>query len=483
VDDRPFVVERPEELRRRWDQCAVSGLDRTRGPEWALERWKALRDLIVGWYGLDDPHAVGDLVETRVGWMDAVQRLIVERQFGAWRAMFPRDPTVEVDLDPPAASVIDHERRVELRVRPTFGFRHADGSEWVRLRTGRSFSSVDEAAVLALGGEEGIVLDAVVGAGVAEEVVSPDDPAGIVSDLMELATRGVDRHADRHTGPWCFSCSSSSRCGAYPLVEPGRVYVSTRSLNVSKTQLGWLDTCQRRVAWDRLYAVRPDIDDEIDTRSAATGIVFHEMAAAAAVSDDPGPIVGAACRGVAPSEAAELQRLWANHERLWADEGPPSARMTEFPAGVSFLVPGVHIDRRGRRSKQPVAITMIGILDLTGRERDGTPMVVEHRTGASTEHRPLELDLYALSTAEYIRARTGIWPARVAVHLHALGPEEPECTRTVLTPEDVAVARERLEGAARTVASWDPENTLDPPFSAGRWCDRCHHREICETYR
>jgi hypothetical protein len=440
--------------------------------------------LIVGWYGSDTYDDVDGLIEHRIGWMDPVQRLLVERQFAAWRAMFPREDDVEVILDPPAASRIDHDRRVELRVQPTFGFRNPDGTtEWVRLRTGRSASSPDEAAVLVSGGEEGVTLDAMMGLGVAEEVPVPPDPEAIVSELMELADRPVDRHRDRRAGPWCFSCASAARCGNYPLVEAGRVYVSTRSLTVSKTQLGWLDTCHRRVAWDRLHAVRLESEDEIHAYGAATGVAFHEMAAAAAVSDDPASIVESACRTVAPSEAAALQRLWANHETLWSADGPPAARATEYPAGVTFLVPGVHIDGRGRRSEQPVAITMIGILDLTGREVDGTPMVIEHRTGRSAEHADLELALYALSTAEFIRGRTGEWPDRVAVHLHALGPDEPECTKTLLTRDALEDARRRLEEAARTIASWDPENTLDPAFSVGRWCERCHHREVCESFR
>ena len=110
-------------------------------------------------------------------------------------------------------------------------------------------------------------------------------------------------------------------------------------------------------------------------------------------------------------------------------------------------------------------------------------MVVEHRTGRSAEHGPLELDLYALSTAEFIRARSGAWPERVAVHLHALGPENPVCTRTVLDAEALATSRRRLEEAASIIASWDPENTLDPLYTAGEWCERCHHREVCETFR
>lgn len=487
VDDRPYIVERPDRLRMRWDRCAVMGLDRTHGPDWALERWKAVRDLIVGWYGDDRPdvECVPDLVENRAGWLDPVQRAMVERQFATWRAMFPKEPGVEVDLDPSGISVTDHDARVELRVRPTFAFTRPDGSrELVRLRTGRHASSVDDAAVFTTGDEGAVCLDALVGAGVAEEVPTPSDAESVVRELIDLAVRPIDRRRDRVAGPWCFNCVSAPRCGQYPVIGPDRVYVSTRSLVASKTQLGNLGTCERRVAWDRLYSVRIDDDpDVIPHVRAVTGTVFHEMAAAAILADEPDSVVDASCRTVAPSEAAEIQRLWDNHLLLWESDGSPSARSTEYPAGITFMVPGVHIDSRGQRSERPVAITMIGIMDVTGRESDGTPMVVEHRTGASTDDGPLELDLYAVSTAEFIRAHTGEWPHDLAIHLHVLGPERPECRRTGFDHAALDLAVARLRTAAETMARWDPDNTLDPSYSVGRWCDNCRHREMCETFR
>ncbi len=471
----------------RWDRCGVMGLDRTRGPDWALERWRAVRELIVGWYGDERPdtECVPDLVDSRAGWLDPVQRLIVERQFATWRAMFPKEPGVEIDLDPPSASLVDHDAKVELRVRPTFGFTRPDGSkELVRLRTGRHASSVDDAAVIAVGGDGAIYLDALVAAGVAEEITAPPDAEPIVRDLIGMALRPVDRRRNRVPGRWCFGCVSAARCGQYPVIGPERVYVSTRSLVASKTQLGFLDTCQRRVAWDRLYAVRIDDDsDVIPHARAVTGNVFHEMAAAAILAEDPAAVVDASCRTVAPSEAAEIQRLWDNHLTLWQADGSPSARSTEYPAGATFMVPGVHIDSRGGRSERPVAITMIGIMDVTGREADDTPMVVEHRTGAASDHRPLELDLYAVSTAEFIRAHSGEWPTELAVHLHVLGPERPECRRTGFDHAALELAVARLRAAAETMAQWDPDNTLDPPFSVGRWCDSCRHRVMCESFR
>jgi hypothetical protein len=262
------------------------------------------------------------------------------------------------------------------------------------------------------------------------------------------------------------------------------VYVSTRSVTVSKTQLGMLAVCGRRVAWDRLHQIPTDTDGETELRDGlATGLRFHEMAAAAIPGDDPSAVVAAALSEAPPSEAAELGRLWENHLRVWRLDGDPQARSVEYSAGLTLLVPGIHVDSRGRESTQPVAVTFIGVLDVTGREADGTPMVVEHRTGASGAHGHLEADLYAAAAAASIQASTRSWPQRLAVHLHHLSPEPPTCVRRVFERADLDAAVEALREAASTIAGWHPHDALSPPWTAGPWCGACHHRPLCETFR
>lgn len=484
--DQPYLVERPDGLRRRSDGCQASGLTPTRAPAWQLDRWKVVRDLIVGWYRDPRPDAesVPTVIGDRAGWLDPVQRFMVERLFAGWRAMFPKEPDVEVDLDPPGASVFDHDRGIELRVATTFGFSRPDGSvEVVRLKTGQTPTGPDDAAVLHHEAGPGVVfLDAMVGAGVAEEIVAPPDAGTRLAELFDLAAR--PGRPGLTPGPHCFSCASAPRCGQYPQPSPARIYGSTRSITVSKTQLGWLDVCHRRVAWDRLHRLRLDDDGEVELgRGLAMGNVFHETAAAAILSDDPAAVVDAACATVAPSEASELRRLWGNHLTLWSDDGEPQARSTEYPAGVTLMAPGPHDDSRGRRSVQPVAVTMIGILDVTGREPDGRPMVVEHRTGVAPEHGHLELDLYAVSAAEAVRRHAGEWPEGVAVHLHLLGAPEPECRRAELDRASLVESLTRLQAAAGVIAGWDPADALHPAFSVGPWCDGCRQRRLCEQFR
>jgi hypothetical protein len=451
-----------------------------------LTRWGAVRDLIVGWYGDDrsDGEAVPDLVDRLIGWMDPVQRLVVERLFAGWRAVFPKEPDVEVDTEQRSVSSFDHDHGVELRVSTTFGMSRPDGTtERVRLRTGRTRTGPDDAAVLHGGDEQGVVfLDGLVATGVAEEIVEPPERETRVAELVDLANR--EARVPLNPGQWCFSCSSAPRCGQYPLLGGGRVFNSTRSVIVSKTQLGWLHTCHRRIAWDRIHQIPTAEDGEFELRAGlATGLRFHETAAAAITSDDPDSVVESGCRQESPSEAAELRRLWDNHVRLWDEDGAPDARAVEYSAGVTFLVPGPHVDSKGRESTQPVAVTLIGVLDVTGREPDGTPMVIEHRTGRSGEHGHLEAELYAVSAAAAIARSTGVGPERLAVHLHHLRPDPPVCERRVFTAGDLAAAAEELRAAAETIAGWHPDKSLEPRFDVGPWCGGCRQRLMCESFR
>gem|GEM_PF-1636978 len=485
-DDRPYVTARPDEVASRLDRCPQMGEKPTKTPDWNLERWKAVRDLIAGWYGDDRPDSelVPELVEGLCGWMDAAQREVVEQLFAGWRAMYPKLADVAVDLDPPAVSVIDHAHRVELKAKPAFTLTHPSGEvEVIRLRTGSGGTSQAEAAVLHQEKAPGtFFVDAFVAAGSAEEIADPVDRPAIVERLVAAAGEPGPRRLI--PGVHCFSCSSAPRCGQYPPAEGGRVFNSTRSLMVSKTLLDWVDVCQRRVAWDRLHQLPKDRDDEMELGGRlATGLLFHRTAAAAIGVEDPEPILAAAMRESSPSEASELRRLWDNHVRLWDEEGRPELRSTELWAGFTLMAPGIRVDSRGRSHEEPVAVTFVGALDATGREADGTPMVVEHRTGAGGDHGHLEAELYAVSAASLIGSRSGSPPERVAVHLHHLRPEDPHCERRVFERDDLASALASFGRVAGVMAGWHPVDSLSPPFQVGPWCGSCHHRRRCERFR
>lgn len=484
-DDRPYDIVRPGDVGRLLETCRGSGQRPTKSPEWNLERWKSVRDLIVGWYGDDRPdaEAVPDLVDRLCGWMDPVQRQVIERLFAHWRAMYPKTSSDGIDLDPDPISFIDHDRRVELKVKPTFAFvQSSGGREVIRLRTGAIGTGRFEAAVLYTEpGPGDYFIDAMLDAGSAEEIVDPPDRRELVERV--IGAGAGDQQLTLVPGVHCFSCSSSPRCGQYPPARGGRVFNSTRSITLSKTNLDWIDTCQRRVAWDRVYQIPRHREDEFEASGRLlAGISFHEMAAAAILSDSPESVVTAALGQAPPDAVADLSLLWENHQALWADE-QLEARRTEFWVGLTLLSPGIRVDSRGKEVFEPVAVTLVGSIDVTGREADGTPMVVEHRTGTSGAHGTYEAELYAAGAALAIARAGGARPPAVAVHLHHLRPDPPVCERQVFDGDRLEAAIDQLGLVASTAVSWHPLDSLSPSFEVGPWCGSCQHRRRCEGFR
>ena len=146
--------------------------------------------------------------------------------------------------------------------------------------------------------------------------------------------------------------------------------------------------------------------------------------------------------------------------------------------GITILVAGIDIDRYDTVSEAEVAGVMIARVDGAGRETDGTPAVVEHRTGESASETSYESDLYALATAWAVK------DSKAAVHVHRLGLQDgPICERTYYDEEGLTEASERLRAAAGRIAAWHPVDATQPDFTVGNWCTWCPVRQRCERHR
>ena len=71
----------------------------------------------------------------------------------------------------------------------------------------------------------------------------------------------------------------------------------------------------------------------------------------------------------------------------------------------------------------------------------------------------------------------------VAVHIHHLRREPPECERLFYDARAVTEATERLRQVAQIVARWHPTDATAPPLSVGPWCEWCDHARRCLRFR
>lgn len=463
VYDSPPVEHRPADLVLAARCGASASGPTTRGSGMALERWKALRDAIVAWAA--DRDDIDRIEQDAFGTFDPVQRSILSRWFLACRNAIG---DAEVDADPAAARVFSDDGRTVLRQAVTFVLTHPEGDrEALRLTLGTP-SDGETAAVLSLGTDPELpVADLLADVGHVEPVeMEPEVAQPTVERLLAIATSEPDRTPV--PGFHCWRCDRTATCGVYrDPWETGRPPARTRTIKVSRSTLSALGTCERKVAWKAVHQVPAPTDDDPPTAALVVGSAFHRAMESALLDDDPDAVVDAHASSLPPSERADFHLLWDQHRHLVASEPHPVAvGRTEYPIGLSIPLPDLS-----------TVVVVIGQVDAAGREADGTPAVVEHRTGRRVDVPHLEAEMYAVATWQ----TTG--SERVAVHHHHLRADDEPCVRRTFDRDDLHEALDVLRNAARTIAGWDPEDTLDPGFSVGPWCDTCAVVATCTAWR
>ncbi len=454
----------PHKLRLAAACPAATRGKRSRSPDAALERWKALHDAIAAWVGAGRPDDVSGIESAHFGVFDPLQRSLLTLAFHRCRTVIG---DASVSFDPPSARVFDPTGERVLRVPFQFEFTHGDGDvELLRLKTGR-MTTDDEAAVVALALEGSPpAFDLLADPGQAEEIVAdPQDARRLVAELFAIAGAEPEPPEPR-PGFHCWRCDRAALCGAYPDPWATDIPTRARAVKVSRTALDRVGTCERRVAWQTIHQIPRPEQDFSDTPASSLGKAFHEVMEHAVAGGDPLAALAATRDTLAPSERDELSMLWDRHlEVVTTEPCPVSVTRTEYEFGVSLPVPDAD-----------TVVVAIGRVDAAGREPDGTVAVVEYRTGASPRVPDLEAEFYAVATW----LRTG--ETRVAVHHHHLRSAQG-CVRSVFDHDDLIAALDLLVGAARAVAGWDQADALSVDHAVGPWCGSCDYEQLCKQWR
>lgn len=448
-----------------------------------------VREATVQWHQAGMPSEaveVGQIERAFFGGWDPIQRRLLEDLFAAYRRLFPKD-AVSVDLEPVGGTALHVPTNRSINVALQVEAETGDETLAMRLKTGRTSTTVEEAAAFYQPDETRTLVDIRLAADDIVTVPPPDDPAGIVEQVALRWDRAQALPAQgRVAGFHCHGCERPARCGQYPIVGTGSVTNRTRTLRVSKSRLADLARCVRSAAWPVLYGIPKDDGDEEEDHTSTNLVVgnqFHRSVAAALLSDDPGTVYEAAYGTVSPSEVEDLRWLFDQHEALWTSDDPavrPSR--TEYQFGVTFVVDGVALDRRDRLADEPVAVTFMAATDVNGWEGSGTAAVVEHRTGNASSALAHEADLYAAS-AWHALAASNKQADGVAVHFHHLRADPAMCDRVFYTPADIAAAEKRLRAVAQELARLHPADARSPEHTVGPWCEWCEWRGRCLPFR
>ncbi len=423
-------------------------------------------EAITQWYADGTPAEVDRIERDLFGALDPVQREICSQAFRAWRQQV--GDSGQVTFSPAGPSVVEDGHFMSVAIQIELAL--PDGSVEhfkVKLRTP---TSEDERAIITLGGEPGVdYLEVILDPGQVDSLTIDRDRAEeLTSELFTLARADLDKKI--HAGGFhCWRCDRASLCSQYPPLAESPPPSGTPSVVLGKGTLSHLAECPRRVAWKAIFQFAGDDRESIDPGPAlAMGNLFHSAIASALLDTDPSGVMTAHARALAGSEQSEFLGLWESHLDLMAGHGVELTR-TELPIGCTAPAP----DAAG-----PLAVTFLGIVDAAGREADGTPAVIEHRTTMRREVPFLEQELYAVAGALAVRAN------EIAVHHHWLRASGDEaCTRRHFTEADLGSARDSLVEAAGVIAGWDREDATDAPFATGEWCAFCPFLTLCSRHR
>jgi hypothetical protein len=272
-------------------------------------------------------------------------------------------------------------------------------------------------------------------------------------------------------GTHCATCRVADLCETFPAVQPGTVEVipfdkrqpSVSRLMISKSRLPEMDYCQRRAAWKVMYSIPADpghFSREVSP-SLQVGNRFHRLMAEALLSDNPASHF---------SGDLEMESLFRQHLSLPCASGLRITE-TEFPLGFTV---------RLRGPNGWVSVVTYGLADGAGRESDDTPVVIDHKTGASPRTFPYESEIYALGALLRIPDASTI-----STHIHHLSTagKEPFCDRRVWKREQLDGLALQLGDLAETAAGWNYLDATSPPYQVGDWCATCPFEQRCRNHR
>lgn len=448
--------------------CPASTLPRrTKRPDNALVRWKAVMEAITQWYVDGTPTDVGRIERDLFSALDPVQRELCSGAFRSWRTHV--GPGGRAGFGVIGPSVVRDDAYLTSAIQLSLS--HDDEStEHFKVKL-RNPTSEDERAIITVGGDpDADYLEVILDPGQVDSLaIDPARAAHLVDELFTIDRKEVDKNT--YVGGFhCWRCDRVSLCRQYPPLGTGPPPSGTPSVVLGKGTLSHLAECPRRVAWKAIFQLgEGDGDlDEPGTAALAMGTHFHAAMAVALLDGDPGGVMRSHARAMAGSEQSEFLGLWDVHRSLQASEGFSVTR-TELPIGCTAPAP---------TAAGTTAVTFLGIADAAGREPDDTPAIIEHRTTTRRDLPHLEQELYAVAGALAVKAE------RIAVHHHWLrAPVDEACTRRLFEKADIDRAAEALIDAARAIAGWHREDATDAPWVTGDWCRFCPYEPLCARHR
>ncbi len=456
----------------------------TKGPQ--LYRWQQLRSAIEDWFVNQAPEelVIKKAENEQFHMFDKLQRKLVSDSFTTFRSLYPRSKS-EINPEWPQKTVFKeiNNEQYAISSHVQFEIMHKDKTEYITLKTGEIKETKLDKAIFT---SEKYGNETYYTASIKEEDLieneTIDNHEEVIEEYFQIYEEFLNNPSKTTPNKNCTSvCSRPSKCGEFPVVENIELGKLDRGLTVSKTNLLKLEGCERRAAWKLLYGIPEDKENNF----GEFGIKFHDAAGKMLVTtkdrNDPAEIER--LKELIKDEDDELQEKIIERYKELLDrlKGYENLDLTlnEYPVGFTLVPNGTKVLSDYRLKEGKVATSFIGNADLLGR-LDGSPIVIELKTGKKQEGDLTEAELYAF----------GIWKRFAeeekkdvtVLHVYVNEAKDEPVTRR-FGEEEFKTIEKKFLSYAEKIASWNPLDALSVDHSQGSCCDYCEFKQTCAEFR
>ena len=449
-----------------------------------LDRWVLLNEVIGDWLYNDATSEEASVDKAQKIYSedsDLIQKNILNDLFKAFREIFPKTENLKMSRNYPPIP------RSEIKdlgdgdhitlsswVQYEVEYKDSDRKETIKLRTAYSepLSQLDLAILSLQKDEDETYLEINATKGTVEELPVLEN----ASEIVEEAFLNIQEYlkGDKNKtvpGTWCSRCDRSSLCGRYQEIDGKKINVKDRSFFISKTDLLKLNTCNRQFAWKTLYGLPKKIEE--DSEYSNYGEKFHTYAEKI-INEFQEPMsefgIEKFSQAISEEEEEIREKLLIAYSSLvenMSSYDNVELKQTEFALGFSILIddsinPGSN-----------VVFTYMGMADIVGRIGDNTPVVVELKTGKERDDHKYEADLYALGASIATKEKKVI-----VLHVY-MQKDSSKIVERVYEEKELSKAKEFFITKSLEISSWNPNQTLNPNYKAGSWCEYCSYETIC----
>ena len=452
----------------------------------SLTRWLLLNDAISDWFHNDAPDetVIKKAENEHFNYFDPLQKRILSDMFDRFRTLYPKKKA-NIQTEYLSNTVFKNINGEEHGIGAYSQYEITDKGKTdnIKLKTGDPEISLIDRAIIT---SEKLDNETYYAASIRDmdliEIEDLENYEDKIDEYFDIYEDFVNNPEKTKPGQQCVSlCNQQAACGEFPIIEGDSVNTAYRGIKITKKYLTAMDKCDRRAAWGSEYSIPKDNEEPFERNF---GSIFHDYAQQMLVGNKNrhGKDEIKKFSLLIEKEEEEIQKklIEKYQELLKKLEKYENLEIkkSEYPLGFTIFTEGVVVNKNMTfKNDGKVVTTFLGKTDLSG-DLDGTPIVIELKTGKREEREELlEAQLYGLGASKQSGKDKVI-----VLHIYLNDKKDEPVFRNLEESEFNDIER-KFQSIAEKVASWHPSDALSPNYSLGDWCKFCDFQETCAEFR